>query len=323
MFGYAGMPGLLCLVALACGTGCDPRVQVVTEAPQEPALAGSRYAARILATPGLRAYFRFSETAGQVVTDRVEGRRLEVEPGVALNQVDIPFRDPEAASVRFFGSATDHLVGAYDAGLHFRRAMSLELWARLHGTASSSGACLQNPEGWTKLVWVDGLEPGWFGAWGLHLFEQDLTAVAFHFQVDPVGDGAELMQAEAIAPGSLESGDDPDCADGPWHHIVVTYDADTEPNAFIYVDGTLALPNGEEHPLIAPAADPGGGIGGYALEPRLHVGGLGADPQYPYAVPADDGLTFDGWLDELALYDRALTSHEVLEHYTIARETSM
>jgi hypothetical protein len=300
----------LALTALAC----DPRVQVVTEGSGPPRFAGSQYAARVLATPGVRAYFRFSETGGTVVADRVAGRRLDVDSGVRLGETTTPFDDPELSSLGFFGGQPDHVSGAYDEALHFKRAMTVELWARPRGR-DAEGACPQNPEGWTKLVWVDGLEPGFYGAWGLHLHEQDWTALAFHFQVDPQGDGAELQEAAAVTlSGSFEAGDDGGCMDGLWHHIVATYDADGAPNARIYVNGELSPENGEEHPLIGPTTAPGGGIGGYAPEGKLHVGGIGLESGSGDAA-LGQGLTFDGWLDELALYDRALSPEEIAEHY--------
>jgi hypothetical protein len=265
----------------------------------------------VQATPGLRAYFRFSETGGAVVSDRIEGRRLDVDVGVALDEGTVPFDDPEPSSVRFFGGQPDHISGRYDSDLQFKRAMTVELWVRPHGNEAEDGRCLQVGDGWTKLVWVDGVEPGFFGAWGLHLHGNDSTALAFHMQIDPVGDGLELQEAAAVtASGALETADDPGCADGSWQHLVATYDAASDPNVSVYVDGVPAPGEG----FIAPTGT-AGGLGGYAPDARLHVGGLGLQPEVPYDYPVTQGLTFDGWIDELALYDRALSPWEVLEHY--------
>jgi hypothetical protein len=82
-------------------------------------------------------------------------------------------------------------------------------------------------------------------------------------------------------------------AAGAWHHVVGTYDGTT---LTLYVDGVLASANqnvGEQVSSVGSKADIGS-----------------------QSTSAPTGL-LDGLLDEVALYDHALTPERVAEHYRI------
>ncbi len=90
-------------------------------------------------------------------------------------------------------------------------------------------------------------------------------------------------------------------ADGEWVHIVCTYDSATD-TASIYVNGELPA-NGDFNPKIGSIAGDGGYCEGVNnVEAPLFLRG-GQE-------------SFDGVLDEVAIWDHALTPAEVMAVYT-------
>ena len=84
-----------------------------------------------------------------------------------------------------------------------------------------------------------------------------------------------------------------DLADGSWHHIVAVRDASANQN-YIYVDGT------EEGSTTVTYTD---GFGSSTA--ALNIGWLNLS----------GGYHFDGTVDEVALYDRALSADEIWQYY--------
>jgi hypothetical protein len=85
-----------------------------------------------------------------------------------------------------------------------------------------------------------------------------------------------------------------DLTDGDWHHVVVIRDGSTDTN-YVYVDGNQEASTGDydyQHGFGSATA-------------ALNIGWL----------PIGDSYRFNGSLDEIALYDRALTEGEILGHY--------
>ena len=101
---------------------------------------------------------------------------------------------------------------------------------------------------------------------------------------DTSGDGAA---GDMIGVGTM------DPTDGWWHHVVAGRDDSTNEN-FIYVDGVLQG---------STTFDYGAGFGSNAA--ALNIGWLNFL----------GGYRFQGLLDEIALYDRALTYAEIQQHY--------
>ena len=88
--------------------------------------------------------------------------------------------------------------------------------------------------------------------------------------------------------------------DGEWVHITCTYDSTTD-KASIYVNGELK-PNGAYNPKTGIAGD-----GGYCSG----VNNL-TTPLYIRGAPE----SFNGVMDEVAIWDEALTSNQVMTVYT-------
>jgi hypothetical protein len=80
--------------------------------------------------------------------------------------------------------------------------------------------------------------------------------------------------------------------DNEWHHVVAVRDADAGQNR-LYVDGALDVP------AVNAAYDASFG----SLTAVLNIGNLGG------------AFYFQDLLDEVALYDRALTAAEIQDHY--------
>ena len=87
-----------------------------------------------------------------------------------------------------------------------------------------------------------------------------------------------------------------DLTPGQWHHIIGTWDKNTPgDNIFLYVDG---------------APGDGGPVGTTAIAPTTLPVYMGGDPGSGYSP-----YEFAGVLDELRIYNRAISATEAQEHY--------
>src|SRR5690606_10210742 len=91
---------------------------------------------------------------------------------------------------------------------------------------------------------------------------------------------------------------------GSWKYVVVTYDgSSTSEGLALYVDGTPA----GEHPCLYGCIDESGN---YPLPSR------GSNDNTPaIGMQPDGSARLHGAVDEVAVYDRALTDEEILEHW--------
>jgi len=87
-----------------------------------------------------------------------------------------------------------------------------------------------------------------------------------------------------------------------WHHVVATVSSDS--SVKLYVDG--ALGNNGTHSIIGWAPSSGNG---------KHVLCIGTLYCYAPGWAGNTGHAFDGLIDEVAIYNRALTATEVKDHY--------
>lgn len=99
-----------------------------------------------------------------------------------------------------------------------------------------------------------------------------------------VGDGGNRADLQA---GNLN--------DGEWHHIAATFDRDGDVS--LYVDGVLEQSTGMSH------------VGNVTNSLELT---LGADAEYDYP--------FDGWLEEVKIWNTALTTEQVRESMHLTNE---
>ena len=142
----AGMALTLC--------ACDPEVSAVLP-PLDGPLAGSDYARTVQRTPGLLAYFRFSEPSGTTAVDRVKGYRLQAEAGAVLAATGALTGDPEEGGVLIAGNEASRLTMQFPAAFEkLSSALSLELWLKLRGQGTT---CAQPSQPLAKLLWVEGV----------------------------------------------------------------------------------------------------------------------------------------------------------------------
>ncbi len=293
---------------LACSVvACQPNVSaVLAPAEDEAPIAGSSYAQVVQRTPGLAAYFRFSEPGGATAVDRVKGYRLTADEGARIGADGAIANDPEEGAVSFDGSVSSRLTMPLPNSFQtYSRALSLEVWIKLRGAAAG---CLQPSRPLAKVLWVEGVIGG---AWGLAVTGDASDTLTFELLLD-TKNGYATFDATTAA-GSVEPGVGLECEQGPWQHVVATFDVAARADHMkIYVDGALA--RSPQNPLSLNVA-PGTVIAGFEVVPRFDVGGSGA------FVDQDSGTLgepMDGWIDELAVYSRALTEGEVLEHFNAA-----
>jgi len=120
----------------------------------------------------------------------------------------------------------------------------------------------------------------------------------------PLGHDYYLRLAQFVGPGGLEFrvNDNPLTADNAlpvadeWYHVVATYDRTLGVRA-IYVNGALIASNSYALPINT----------GHSVV-TIGVNGRAITEGFP-------AKTFDGVIDETAIYARALTAAEVLQHY--------
>ncbi|WP_143447524.1 LamG domain-containing protein [Kineosporia sp. R_H_3] len=127
----------------------------------------------------------------------------------------------------------------------------------------------------------------WYG-WDLAVDAGRVTASAWERR-----DGEQPVQKTLAGP----------VLDDGWHHVVLSRDAQS---TRLFVDGVPvddAATTGPLFALAVPPADDCCGVGGGVA--------LGRDGD------VDSGYV-DGWLDEVAVYDRALTAAEISDHHGYA-----
>ena len=126
------------------------------------------------------------------------------------------------------------------------------------------------------------------------LVGRDDSATSLHWYLgcSETGGSARFYLEDEGGDGFLGTGTT-DLTDGTWHHIVATRDTSSG-TINIYVDGT------SEDEVIAPYAS-----GFDSLTAPLTIGWLNLSPYYHFV----------GAIDEVAVFNRALSATEVLQHY--------
>jgi hypothetical protein len=292
------------VVAALLLAACDPEVSAVLP-PLETQLAGSGYAHTVQSTSGLLAYFRFSEPSGSTAVDRIKGYRLEAEAGASLGATGAIPNDPEEGAVLIQSGAPSRLTMQLPSPFRkLSRSLGLELWLKPRGQGQS---CAQPSQPLAKVLWVEGVMGAY---WGVAVTGPASDALQLELLLD-TDVGYESF--DAVTPdATLQKAVAADCLDAPWHHVVATFDADTPDESLkIYVDGELR--RSPRNPL--PLRDGAIGISGLEVEPRFDIGGSGA------IVDQDSGSLgepFDGFIDELSVYSRALTPEEARTHFAAA-----
>jgi hypothetical protein len=194
-----------------------------------------------------------------------------------------------SGSFRIHGSGIDFQNGAYaqragDNNLDIETGVTVSLWMKEDGTQADSP--------WAGLF-GEGLDnPSYMRKQSFQVLRASKSRLRWKCN--------RTLDADATGEDRLwyyNGQDGPDTRDGKWHHVVAAYDS--EVGHTIYVDG-LRRGFAPGTGLIDDPADGAGIIVG-AKDWEEVGGNLTGDPKH----------FFFGWLDEIVVYDRALSAAEV------------
>jgi len=131
---------------------------------------------------------------------------------------------------------------------------------------------------------------------------QDSSAMYSQYRLKLNNKNVVFTISDGSSFGTVTTSNDP-IAIGNWYHVVGVWDGTTNSGGMkIYINGAL---NTSAQSTISSIWDPGDGV-----NYRMFIGGdwLGGQQEY-----------FDGVIDEVRLYSRALTAQEVLRLYNLGR----
>ena len=228
---------------------------------------------------GTAAYFKLDEAGSGLYADFSGG------PGAVCR---VGGNCPDPVSAGKIGRAQDFVRTSQDGldatGSPFdwtsTGSFSIEFWMK------KSAVCGGTTEADNEVVvGRDGLGGG-LGYWRLGVNCEgaaDQGKVAF-----------ELIDTGGAGPGPVLSA--VSVIDDKWHHVAAVRDGGAG-QTYLYVDGRLV-----------------GSV------PYVYTGGFGSDKNLNIGwLDRPGGFHFNGIVDELALYDRALSDNEIMSHYFLAR----
>lgn len=302
-----------CSFAFLLLAACEPQVAAVLppDAQDGGKLAGSGYAATVQSTPGLVAYFRFSEPSGTTAVDRIAGYRMTADPGATFAGSGAIPSDPEPGNASFDAAQPARFSMPFpDQFASLQRGLTIEFWLRLHGK-QTTGGCAQPSLPGAKIIWVEGSTTPDDCAWGLVTAGANSDELAFLLQLD-ADDGPYRIGRATTAAQTLERASDSACDDGVWQHIAATFDASASRDQMkIYVAGARSATLDDAHSGNVAPILPDRGIAGFDVNPSFDVGGTGLAEDVDLVSL---GSPLDGELDELAIYSRALSDAEIAQH---------
>jgi hypothetical protein len=240
--------------------------------------AATGYAASVLSNSPI-AYWRLGETNGTTAYDYI-GANNGTYFNPTLNQPGYSSLDPDRAAG--FGAVNNYVGNISGTAINFEGtnvSFSIECWANGPAGQSDQSAIICKGTGDS----------------GTTANEQFAIDVAFgNYRFMTRGNGGTIYQASAnIGPN------------GTWQHVVGVYDQTTpgSPQMYIYVNGVLAG-QGPGRPAV------NNGLRASTAPVDIGAKRLGNSPDR-------DGF-FTGTIDELAIYNTALSESVVERHYGAA-----
>jgi Domain of unknown function (DUF1929)/Concanavalin A-like lectin/glucanases superfamily len=217
----------------------------------ETAVPTDAYAAAVLDTPGLVAYWPLTETKGTVVYD-VAG----THHGSYMNHPVLGASGPGQRPAVSFNGTDDYAFVPRDV----RNDFSLEVWFRSSGGGVGTG----NTQWWQ----------------GAGLLDGEVTGVRDDFGISLDASG-QIWAGTGNPDTSIHSGSGFD--DDAWHHVVFTRTQDAG-ELTLYVDGALAASaTGGTQPMFAA---PGLRLGVLQTGVNSYAGVLADAAMYDTALPA-------------------------------------
>ena len=242
---------------------------------------GSYAAAIVAAQP--QAYWRLGEATDQIAYDLVGGHDGAYDWGIVLGVPGAILGDSDTAAN--FPSWAGIQV-PYSADLNSATAFTVECWVKADSGGDGSPRTLVSSRNREQT-----------SNWHFGYYVGANSANQWEFNT-----GHKTSGVRTLAGGIV---------DANWHHLVCTYDDNTLVKN-LYVDGQLVGTDLVPLNTFAPNA----GYGANGDDPPPTDEGLGT------TVPADrysgQGLYFWGDLDEVAIYDYALSPAQVTQHQAVA-----
>jgi hypothetical protein len=215
------------------------------------AIPADAYAAAVLATPGLVAYWPLAETKGTVVYD-IAG----THHGSYLNHPVLGADGPGQRRAVSFNGTDDYALVPRD----IRNDFSLEVWFN----SSGGGIGIDNTQWWQGAGLLDGEVANVVDDFGTSL---DATGRVWAGAGDP----------------DMSIHSEPGFNDGAWHHMVFTR-IQASGELTLYVDGVaVADGHGGTQPLFAA---PGLRLGSLQTGVNFYAGALADAAVYDTALPA-------------------------------------
>jgi hypothetical protein len=245
------------------------------------AVAPGSYAASVVTAQPM-AFWRLDETNGETAYDLVGGHDGTYDPGIVLDQPGAILGDSDP-SVNFPSWAGVQIP--WSAALNPAGAFTVECWAKTDELGAGSTRTIfssRNRE----------ISSQWH--FGYYLCANSTDQWQFNT-------GQKTSGVNGLASGT---------ADTNWHHVVAVYDNSTE-TKYLYVDGQLAAST----TVPANTFGPNVGAGPGNDDPPPTNEGIGttvAEDRY-----SGQGVYFYGNLDEVAVYNYALTAAQVAQHYGV------
>jgi large repetitive protein len=278
------------------GTGTTPDPPVDPPMPAAPL-----YPATILGgSEGLVAYWRLSDPPDRTVAEDAGPLHLDGsyrgQPAPTVGKPDGALTPRERDACAGFSGDGGHVEVPFNANLNPAQGLqfSVEVWARLRNPAAQGGA-----EQFLACSRFQGNDVDGTAGWELLVTTADGGAATFTGRVY-TGVGNESTGADAVVPASA-------AADGAWHHVVLTFDG---------ADGARAS-------ILTVTVRVAGATGSF--EGRTETANYLLNVVAPLRLGAANSPLpsdfFDGDLDEVAFYNRALTAAQIEAHFRAAQGT--
>jgi len=243
----------------------------------------SPYASRVL-SDAPAAYWRLGEQSGGTAYDAVGTRKGTYQNGAAIRQIgDTPLTGDVDTGVDFDGVNDDVMV-PFDAGLH-TTTFSVEMWAKVEGGENT----------WRSPIMARGGSPPTApyygtGCEGYNIYASQTT--------DANGDNTWQFWTGVYT--GWQSLQGPAVEMDEWTHLVATFEPTSGPDADgVYTGIKRFYVNGQ--PTITTSAQYKPAT---VESPAFLIGG---------------GPRFNGKLDEVAYYHRAVGVDEIAAHYATAK----
>ena len=230
------------------------------------------------------SYWQLNETSGTVAIDAMaanNGTYNSLPAGGGDGQIGAVGPRPASSPIEFLGFDTDNAaphLNLLDDCVLVPDSATLDITNALTVEAWINPD-MDSANGYTKIVTKN--NSGHY-SWELYQYRYSADNILLRFQVSADGAATTMASTDYIVP------------DGEWTHVAATFEPGTAIR--IYINGAKAAVNTTSIPA------------------SIHAGTaeviIGA---YKWGIPIYN--EFDGLIDEVAIYDKTLSSSKVTQHY--------